>query len=145
MKVPWSSRRSLVTRLLFPSKAKAGPAKESAAGSISSRRSSPAMARSRGSQRFSSITVRGAVPPSTRFRRGHVNPDDRVDIADAIWILQFLFYQGPPVACQDASDLNDDGLLDIADALWILQYAFFDAQSRTSRSRLAVLTSPTTL
>ena len=68
--------------------------------------------------------------PSTRFRRGDANASGRVDIADAISLLSYLF--GPVddpskakvAACVDAADANDDGTTDIADAIKILGHLF---------------------
>ncbi len=59
------------------------------------------------------------------FRRGDVNADGTVDIADAIRQLLCLF--GDPCVehwCPDASDANDDGRSNIADAITILSYLF---------------------
>ncbi len=59
-----------------------------------------------------------------QFRRGEVNGDGSVDVADAISLLQALFSSGQPLPCLDAGDTNDDGALDIADAISLLQYLF---------------------
>jgi hypothetical protein len=59
------------------------------------------------------------------FRRGDVNAADGiVDIADAIYLLQHLFANGPAVPCMDAADANDDEAVDIADAVYMLQSLF---------------------
>jgi len=58
------------------------------------------------------------------FTRGDVNEDKNVNIADAIYILQFLFSNGPAPGCFDATDVNDDGRINIADAIYLLQYLF---------------------
>jgi hypothetical protein len=64
----------------------------------------------------------GIVVP--RFRRGDVNADAGVNIADAISILGHLFGGNPAPACRDAADANDDGQLNIADAIAILGHLF---------------------
>ncbi len=72
------------------------------------------------------------LDPSVRgsevlFQRGNANADARIDIADAIFVLNHLFAQGAPPSCQDAADANDDGALDIADAVKILAHLFAGA------------------
>ncbi len=58
------------------------------------------------------------------FKRGDSNRDGGVNIADAVYILQNLFAQGPPIGCDDAADSNDDEGVNIADAVYILQNLF---------------------
>jgi hypothetical protein len=60
----------------------------------------------------------------TQIIRGDANQDDRVDIADAIRILGFLFKGAERVPCPDAADANDDGKIDIADSIRILFFLF---------------------
>ena len=55
---------------------------------------------------------------------GNVNDDDKVNIADAVALLQYLFAAGKPPVCAKAADTNDDNKLDIADAIKILGYLF---------------------
>ena len=62
------------------------------------------------------------LPPE--FRRGNANDDSKVNIADAIWILDALFNQGARPTCQDAADTNNDGLVVISDAVYLIQYQF---------------------
>ncbi len=58
------------------------------------------------------------------FMRGDCNADGFTDIADPIYVEQYLFLSGEPPSCVDACDTNDDGLLDIADAIFILTTLF---------------------
>ncbi len=60
---------------------------------------------------------------SVTFRRGEVNGDQIVDVADAISTVSYLFL-GSTVECADAADSNDDGVLDIADAVFLLSALF---------------------
>jgi len=55
---------------------------------------------------------------------GNVNSDAKVDIADAIALLGYLFGGGPPPVCAKGADTNDDNKIDIADAVKILGYLF---------------------
>ena len=60
----------------------------------------------------------------TTFRRGDANGDAALDIADAIFLLAYLFAEGPWPGCLDSADANDEGTLDIADAITILGNLF---------------------
>ena len=67
-----------------------------------------------------------AVPAPPRpggFVRADANGDARLDISDAVQILQILF-AGSATTCEDAVDANDDGAMNIADAIFILSYLF---------------------
>jgi len=57
------------------------------------------------------------------FVRGDVNADGRIDIADAIKILGYLFAQSD-LGCFDAADINDDGTINIADPIALLGFFF---------------------
>ncbi len=72
-------------------------------------------------QTFNALTV---LPTDYRFRRGMVNADAAVDIADGIALLSRLFAGGFFAPNPDAYDVNDDGVLDIADPIYLFQYLF---------------------
>ncbi|MGE3164314.1 MAG: PQQ-dependent sugar dehydrogenase [Planctomycetota bacterium] len=55
---------------------------------------------------------------AAQFVRGDCNGDASVNVADAIFLLSFLFGStGGVLACADACDINDDGGLDVADPI----------------------------
>ncbi len=58
------------------------------------------------------------------FVRGDGNGDGKVDLADAIAVLAYLFAGGPEGGCRDAADANDDGRRDLSDAVRVLLYLF---------------------
>ncbi|OUU21801.1 MAG: hypothetical protein CBC13_08515 [Planctomycetia bacterium TMED53] len=60
------------------------------------------------------------------FIRGNCNGDNKVNIADGIWILNELFLQGPSGTCFAACDANDDNRYDQADAIFIIAYRLQD-------------------
>lgn len=60
------------------------------------------------------------------FIRGNPNGDSAVNVADAIFIIQYLFTMGPAPGCADAADVNDDSGIDISDAIYIIGYLFTD-------------------
>jgi len=62
--------------------------------------------------------------PEALVLRGDGNFDDRIDLADAICILSFLFAGGPEPLCTGASDFTRDGRLDIADPIAELSAIF---------------------
>ncbi len=62
--------------------------------------------------------------PASRFIRADSNTDGKLDIADPIFTLMFLFAEGSPPTCLDAADVNDDGAVDVADGIYILQNLF---------------------
>ncbi len=63
-------------------------------------------------------------PGGIEFRRGDVNSDGARNIADAIFMLGFLFTNGTAPGCFDAADVNDDGAVNIADAIYLLGFLF---------------------
>ena len=62
----------------------------------------------------------GGDDPS--FIRGDANDDRRVDIADGIWMVNFLFYGGTMTACLPAADANADGQRNVSDAMYIFNF-----------------------
>ena len=58
----------------------------------------------------------------TPFLRGDCNTDLRLDIADGVWILNFLFQEGPAGTCAEACDADDNGSLEMVDAIFVIQY-----------------------
>jgi len=62
--------------------------------------------------------------PSLKFLRGYVNPDGKVDLSDAIFLLNYLFGGGDEPRCRLAADINDDEKVDISDTIFMLNYLF---------------------
>ena len=60
--------------------------------------------------------------------RGDVNHDGGSvqDIADVVWMVQYMFQGGPPPPCFDEGDINGDGgsVMDIADLTYLIEYMF---------------------
>ncbi len=72
------------------------------------------------------VLVLGEVTP---FLRGDANADYRLNIADAISVLGYLFAHAPALKCPDAGDANDDGTLDLADPIAMLSALFTPRKS----------------
>ncbi len=58
------------------------------------------------------------------FLRGDTNSDGKVDLSDAVSILNLLFNNGPSPHCGESSDANGDHRIDISDAIYLLNYLF---------------------
>ncbi len=58
------------------------------------------------------------------FVRGDCNQDGKINIADAVEALSFLFMMGGTPLCVDACDVNNDSNFNIADAVSLLNYLF---------------------
>jgi hypothetical protein len=70
---------------------------------------------------YLNLTVSGA------FRRGELNGDGNTNIADAVFLLAYLFNDGLTPGCLDAADTNDDGGVNISDAVTLLAVLFSGA------------------
>jgi hypothetical protein len=56
--------------------------------------------------------------------RGDSNGDGRIDIQDAIFLLNYLFKQGPAPVYSHMGDANSDDVTDLSDAIYLLNYLF---------------------
>ena len=58
------------------------------------------------------------------FLRGDVNSDGKMDIADPINVVNYLFRSGPAPSCEDAADANDDSNVDVTDVMLMINHQF---------------------
>jgi hypothetical protein len=58
------------------------------------------------------------------YLRGDANEDGEVNLADAVYLVNYLFIGGPPPDPMEAGDANCDGEVDLADAVYIINYLF---------------------
>jgi hypothetical protein len=56
------------------------------------------------------------------FVRGDADQNGVVDLDDLVYVLNYLFKEGPPPVPPDAGDTNCDGIVDIRDAVKLLNY-----------------------
>jgi hypothetical protein len=70
------------------------------------------------------VVVFGGSRINTRFIRGEVNGDGRVDISDAVAILGYLFLGGGTPGCLAAADADDSETIEITDAVYLLGALF---------------------
>ncbi|MBN1419481.1 MAG: hypothetical protein JXP34_11935 [Planctomycetes bacterium] len=66
----------------------------------------------------------GTIEIQVPFIRGDANDDDRVDVADPIFILSRIFLDGDAPVCEDAADVNNDGIINIADPVFLINFLF---------------------
>ena len=64
------------------------------------------------------------VVDSVTFVRGDTNQDGQVDVADGIFLIQYLFNNGASPGCFTAGDSNNDHSLDVADFIYSIAYQF---------------------
>lgn len=70
------------------------------------------------------ILTCGEVSIGPTFIRGDCNGTGVLDIADAIYILNYLFVGAAAPTCLDACDASDGGTFDLADSVAILEALF---------------------
>jgi hypothetical protein len=58
--------------------------------------------------------------------RGDANGDRAIDLADAIYILNYLYKSGPAPDPLDSGDANCDSHVDVGDVVYLLNYLFRD-------------------
>jgi hypothetical protein len=78
------------------------------------------------------VRTRGgeAILPNSFFSYGEAfircdcNGDGKIDISDAVAILNHRFLGGPPCRCPEAEDCNDDDARDVSDPISLLAHLF---------------------
>ena len=71
---------------------------------------------------------RWTAPPAARFIRGDASGDGKVDLNDAVRILDRLFLGGTPLLCDAAGDADGDGALSLNDAIAMLSRLFLGGE-----------------
>ncbi len=64
------------------------------------------------------------VSVGDQFVRGNANDDGWVNVADANFILNYLYNNGGKPVCMDAADVNDSGSVDLSDAKYLMDFLF---------------------
>ncbi|MDP3024048.1 MAG: dockerin type I domain-containing protein [candidate division Zixibacteria bacterium] len=68
------------------------------------------------------VKPRQVVPPSAK--NGDVNGDGNVNTNDVIFLVNFLFKDGPPPKPPAAGDINADCFTTVADIIYLINYLF---------------------
>ncbi len=77
---------------------------------------------------FSVLAWSDAAPgQDVPFQRGDANGDCRIDIADAVAVLNYQF-QGGRLTCLDAGDTNDEGQLTVTSGVFLIGYLFLGSR-----------------
>ncbi len=64
------------------------------------------------------------VPVGLSFVRGDANADGKVLLADIVYLVSYLFKQGPAPAQLSSADANFDGKANLADIVFLVSYLF---------------------
>ena len=62
----------------------------------------------------------------TIFLAGDASADGKVDVGDVLYLINYLFINGPAPIPLQAGDVNLDGVVDIADMIYLLNYIFLN-------------------
>ena len=71
---------------------------------------------------FGELSVSQSVP-------GDASGDSMVDVADVVFLINYLFKDGPEPCVEEAADVNGDGIVDIGDVVYLINYLFKDGPS----------------
>ena len=55
---------------------------------------------------------------------GDANSDETVNVADAVWIINYVFAGGDPPDPMESCDCNCDSDCNVVDAVWLINYIF---------------------
>lgn len=60
----------------------------------------------------------------TSFVCGDANGDDRTNVGDAVFLINYVFKSGPAPSSLTASDANCDGRVNVGDAVYMINFIF---------------------
>ncbi|MFQ6114920.1 MAG: dockerin type I domain-containing protein, partial [bacterium] len=58
------------------------------------------------------------------YLRGDPNKDNIIDVADVVYLINYLFVGGPPPIVFESGDVNDDDQINVADIVYLINYLF---------------------
>jgi hypothetical protein len=67
----------------------------------------------------------GALPVGCSFECGDFDGDGSQNISDAVYLLQYIFGQGPPPLDVSGGDINCNGKINISDIVYLIYYIFY--------------------
>jgi hypothetical protein len=56
--------------------------------------------------------------------RGDVNSDQNIDIADAVYLISYIFYVGNAPESLSIADVNCDTIVNLVDIIYRINYVF---------------------
>ena len=60
------------------------------------------------------------------FIRGDANGNGEIHIEDIVYLINYLFMDGPPPPTVKSGDANCDEVVDVADVIYLMNYLFGD-------------------
>jgi hypothetical protein len=73
---------------------------------------------------FGGFTPANSVFLFTIGLPGDANSDGAVDVGDAVFLINYVFRNGPPPEPESLGDANCDGHADVGDAVYLINYIF---------------------
>ena len=64
--------------------------------------------------------------PRPAYMCGDANSDQAVNMGDAGFIIDYIFFEGSSPNPLNAGDANDDGMVNLGDAGYVINYIFYD-------------------
>jgi len=61
---------------------------------------------------------------ASHVNRGDVNADGVINVADIVYLVNFLYRGGPAPCPMEAGDLNCDGIVNVADIVFLVNYLY---------------------
>ena len=75
------------------------------------------------------LRARSGGGGGTLFQRGDCNGDASLNLTDGVFLLNYLFLQGPRPPCEAACDSGGDGQLNLTSGVFLLNYLFLQGPS----------------
>ncbi|OGC84809.1 MAG: hypothetical protein A2W07_02110 [candidate division Zixibacteria bacterium RBG_16_43_9] len=73
------------------------------------------------------------------YYRGDVNKDRKLDLADIVYLVAYVFKGGPmPKEFTDQGDVNNDGSVNVADVVYLVAYTFKKGPAPIDKNRFLV-------
>jgi hypothetical protein len=70
------------------------------------------------------ILMGGFWSAFTYFVSGDANNDEMVNSADVVYLINYLYIDGPPPVALPSGDVNCDGKIDASDVVYLINYLF---------------------
>lgn len=59
-------------------------------------------------------------------QRGDVDHSGAINVADLIYLVDYIFFGGDPPPCPEEGDVDGSGAINVADLTYLVEYIFFD-------------------
>ncbi|UCG12125.1 MAG: dockerin type I repeat-containing protein, partial [Deltaproteobacteria bacterium] len=58
------------------------------------------------------------------FLCGDANRDETIDLGDVVYLISYLYKNGPPPDPAVAGDVNGDGIVNLGDVVYLITYLY---------------------